>query len=125
MEAAMIDEVAGRDAIPASPTRGEAAKSAEAQVSHRPVHDTHTDATLEASSADRQAIEETIAKIREFIGPANSSLKIEIDPDTDRIVVKVLDDQSGELIRQIPSQEMVEIAKRLDAMQGIFITKRT
>jgi flagellar protein FlaG len=52
-------------------------------------------------------------------------LKIEIDGDTDRIVVKVLDDKSGEVIRQIPSQEMIEIAKRLDAMQGIFVTKRT
>jgi flagellar protein FlaG len=125
MEAAMINEVAGRDAIPAALARGDAVKSAEAQLSQRPAQATHTDATPESSSADRKVIEDTIAKIREFIGPANSSLKIEIDPDTDRIVVKILDDQSGELIRQIPSQEMVEIAKRLDAMQGIFVTKRT
>ena len=120
----MIDEVAGRDAIPAALARGETVKSAEAQASHHAVPATQTDATPESSS-DRKAIEDSIAKIRESIGPANSSLKIEIDADTDRIVVKVFDDQSGELIRQIPSQEMVEIAKRLDAMQGIFVTKRT
>jgi flagellar protein FlaG len=59
------------------------------------------------------------------LGHVDSSLKIEIDPDTDRVVVKVLNDQNGEIIRQIPSQEMVELAKRLDAMQGIFLTKRT
>ena len=121
----MIDEVAGRDAIPAALARGEAVKSAEAQVSQRPAQATHIDATPETSPADRKTIEDAITKIRESIGPAHSSLKIEIDPDTDGIVVKILDDQSGELIRQIPSQEMVEIAKRLDAMQGIFITKRT
>jgi flagellar protein FlaG len=125
MEAAMIDEIAGRDAIPAALVRGEAVKSAEAQVSQRPVHGTPSDATPESSPADRKAVEDSIAKIRESIGPANSSLKIEIDGDTDRIVVKVLDDKSGEVIRQIPSQEMIEIAKRLDAMQGIFVTKRT
>lgn len=121
----MIDEVAGRDAVPAALARGEAVKNVEAQVSQRSPQATRTDPTTEPSAADRKAIEDTITKIRESIGPANSSLKIQIDPDIDRIVVKIVDDQSGEVIRQIPSQEMVEIAKRLDAMQGIFITKRT
>ena len=121
----MIDEVAGRDAIPAALARGEAVKQAEAPGTLRPAQPTHTDRTPESSVPDLKAIEDSITKIRESIGPANSSLKIEIDADTDRIVVKILDDQSGELIRQIPSQEMVEIAKRLDAMQGVFVTKRT
>jgi flagellar protein FlaG len=124
MEESMIDDVVGRDAIPATLARGETVKTAGAQLSHHPVPASQIDATPESPS-DRKAIEDSIAKIRESIGPANSSLKIEIDADTDRIVVKVFDNQSGELIRQIPSQEMVEIAKRLDAMQGIFVTKRT
>jgi flagellar protein FlaG len=125
MEAAMIDEVAGRDAIPAALARGESGKNAETHVLPLPAAAQHTEPAQNKSAVDRKAIEQTIAKIRDAIGPANSSLKIEIDPDTDGIIVKVLDDQSGELIRQIPSQEMVEIAKRLDAMQGIFITRRT
>jgi flagellar protein FlaG len=122
MEAAMIDEVAGRDALPAALAKGDAVKSVETQTPPLPAQ--HTE-PADKKSVDRKAIEQTIAKIREAIGPANASLKIEIDPDSDQVIVKVLDDQSGELIRQIPSQEMVEIAKRLDTMQGIFITKRT
>lgn len=121
----MIDDVIRKDMLPAAAAKGEAVKSAEAQVSPPPAQTTRVNATPESSAADRKAIEDTVAKIREAIGPAHSSLKIEIDPDTDGIVVKVLDDKSGEVIRQIPSQEMIEIAKRLDAMQGIFVTKRT
>jgi len=117
----MIDEVAGRDALPAALGKGDAGKSVEKQAP-TPQDREPADKKLEV---DRKAIEQTIAKIREAIGPANASLKIEIDPDSDQVIVKVLDDRSGELIRQIPSQEMVEIAKRLDTMQGIFITKRT
>ena len=116
----MIDEVAGRDALPAALAKADAVKSTETQA----LPTQHAE-PADKKLVDRKAIEQTIAKIREAIGPANASLKIEIDPDSDRIIVKVLDDQSGELIRQIPSQEMVEIAKRLDMMQGIFITKRT
>ena len=121
----MIDDVIAKDLLPAVAVKGDALKSSEAHVSGRPAQVPHANATPESAAADRKAIEDTVAKIREYIGPANSSLKIEIDPDTDGVVVKVLDDQSGELIRQIPSQEMIEIAKRLDAMQGIFVTKRT
>jgi flagellar protein FlaG len=123
MEAAMIDEVAGRDALPAALAKGEAVKNIETQAPPLPAQ--HAESDQNKSAVDRKAVEQTVAKIQEAIGSANASLKIEIDPDTDRIIVKVLDDQSGEIIRQIPSQEMVEIAKRLDTMQGIFITKRT
>ena len=119
----MIDEVAGRDALPAALVKGDTVKNVEKQAPSLPAQ--HRDPADKTFAVDRKAIEQTIAKVREAIGPANASLKIEIDPDSDRVIVKVLDDQSGELIRQIPSQEMVEIAKRLDTMQGIFITKRT
>jgi len=119
----MIDEVAGRDALPAALAKGEAVKNIETQAPPLPAQ--HAESDQNKSAVDRKAVEQTVAKIQEAIGSANASLKIEIDPDTDRIIVKVLDDQSGEIIRQIPSQEMVEIAKRLDTMQGIFITKRT
>src|SRR5690348_10986506 len=102
MEAAMIDEVAGRDALPAALAKGEAVKSVQTEAASLPTQ--HTESAQNKSAVDRKAIEQTIAKIREAIGPANASLKIEIDPDTDRIIVKVLDDQSGEIIRQIPSQ---------------------
>jgi flagellar protein FlaG len=125
VEAAMIDDVVGREGLQAVLAKVETVKSTEVQPSQRPAQAQEHEAPSGSSAVDRKAIEDTVAKIRESIGPANSSLKIEIDPDTDRVVVKVLDDQSGEVIRQIPSQEMVEIAKRLDAMQGIFVTKRT
>lgn len=121
----MIDDVVGREGLQAALAKVETVKSTDASLSQRPAQAQKHEAPSGSSTVDRKAIEDTVAKIRESIGPANSSLKIEIDPDTDRVVVKVLDDQSGEVIRQIPSQEMVEIAKRLDAMQGIFVTKRT
>lgn len=121
----MIDVVIAKEILPISAAAGEAVKKPEAEVMPRATRASGANARQERSPADRKTIEDTVAKIREAIGPANSSLKIEIDPDTDGVIVKVLDDRSGEIIRQIPSQEMIEIAKRLDAMQGIFVTKRT
>jgi flagellar protein FlaG len=127
MEAAMIiDDVVKRDPLPAAHGSGEVVKSADGQAAPRPAGGaTQAESPPESSRLDRKAIEQAVAKVQETLGQLNTSLKIQIEPDTDRVVVKILNDQSGEIIRQIPSQEMVELAKRLDAMQGILLTKRT
>jgi len=36
-------------------------------------------------------------------------------------VVRVLDDATKEVIRQIPSEEALEIAKALDKLQGVLL----
>jgi flagellar protein FlaG len=36
----------------------------------------------------------------------------------------VVDTESGELIRQIPAQEIIEIAKALDKLQGMIIRQK-
>jgi flagellar protein FlaG len=125
MEAAMIDNVVGRDALPAALANGEAAKTVGAQASERPAQGKQVESSPESPAVDRKAIEQAAAKIQESIVQVDASLKIEIDSDIHRVVVKVINNQSGEVIRQIPSQEMVEIAKRLDAIQGLLFTKRT
>jgi len=39
-------------------------------------------------------------------------------------VVKLIDVKTKEVIRQIPAQEMLVIAKRLDELQGLLIKER-
>ncbi len=51
------------------------------------------------------------------------SLKFEIDRELNQVVVKVVDKQSGEVIRQIPPEEYLEIMKRLQDVGGVFMDK--
>ena len=44
---------------------------------------------------------------------ANRQLNFSIDSTTERVVVKVINEASGEVIRQIPSKEMLDIAAHL------------
>lgn len=118
----IIDDVVKRDALPAVNVRGDGAPSPQAQVVPPQEGD---DKHAELLSVDRKAIEQAVTKIQESIGQVDSSLRIEVDSDIHRVIVKVINNQSGEVIRQIPSQEIVEISKRLDAMQGLLLTKRT
>ena len=45
---------------------------------------------------------------------ASRDMRFSIDRDTGISVVKILDQHTGATIRQIPSQEMLEIAKSID-----------
>ena len=51
-------------------------------------------------------------------------LNFSVDSDTKQIVVKVMNPQTGELIRQIPSEEALKLAKAADSLQGLIISTK-
>jgi flagellar protein FlaG len=55
---------------------------------------------------------------------ASSNLQFSIDDDTGDTIVRVTDHKTGELISQIPSKEMLELAKSLDRMQGMLLRQQ-
>lgn len=63
-------------------------------------------------------------RINEFIEAFTRDLQFTVDKDTERVVLKVVDRQSGKVIRQIPSEEALEIAKALDDLKGLIITEK-
>jgi len=60
----------------------------------------------------------------EALAAMNRSIEFQVDPDTRQIVVRLIDTQSNEVLRQIPSQEMLEIAKSIDHLQGVLLRNR-
>lgn len=55
---------------------------------------------------------------------APNSLAFSIDDSTGKTVVRISDAQTGEMIRQIPSEEMLEIARSLDKLQGMLLQEQ-
>lgn len=72
----------------------------------------------------KQQVEEAVKAVKEFIQPMASNLAFEIDDDTGRTIIKITEASTGELIRQIPSEEMLEIAKALDRLQGLLVKQK-
>jgi flagellar protein FlaG len=73
---------------------------------------------------EEEQLNDAVKKTNDFINIISRELKFSIDKDTDTIVVKVIDTKTGDLIRQIPSKEMLAIAKALDTLQGLIIRKK-
>jgi flagellar protein FlaG len=62
---------------------------------------------------------EVVRSLNELAQNTQRELKFSIDDDTGRTVVKVMDLVSKELIRQIPSEEILELAKTADKISDL------
>ncbi|GAA5181597.1 hypothetical protein GCM10025771_28880 [Niveibacterium umoris] len=72
----------------------------------------------EQKQPDRQAVERALQEVKKAVDPMARNLQFSIDEDTGRTVVRVVDTATKEVIRQIPSEEVLAIAKALDNMDG-------
>jgi len=72
----------------------------------------------------QQAIEQAVKNVNDFVKPINNTLSFNLDQDTGQTVIKVVDLSTQEVIRQIPSEEMLAIAKALDTMKGLLVQQK-
>lgn len=68
------------------------------------------DKELEAS------LQESLNKVNEFLSVQSTSLSFEFDEKGDPPIIKVIDQGSEEVIREIPSKEFREVAKALEEL---------
>jgi flagellar protein FlaG len=74
---------------------------------------------------DKQlSVEESVEKLNATVATFNRSLQFSIDKDTKLNIVKVVDVNSKEVIRQIPSEEVISIAKAIDKLQGLLLSDK-
>ena len=59
--------------------------------------------------------------VQEVAGQVLQRWSFSTDADTGRVVVKITDTATGELVRQIPMEEMLALAKSLDRLQGLLL----
>ncbi len=71
----------------------------------------------EGSAAE---IELALGDISEYLQNTNTQLAFSVDEASDRSVVTVTDAESGDVIRQIPSEEVLKFAARINELQSEF-----
>lgn len=75
---------------------------------------------LEISDENLEQIKDATNKVLEQI---NIQLDFSYDKELNRMVVKVINKETGEVVRQIPPEEMLKIAKRMEEMVGVLLDK--
>lgn len=75
----------------------------------------------------REAVRRAAGEINEKLETHrvfNRQLKVRIHEDPRRIMVKVLDASTGETIREIPPEQVLEAAKIIDRLMGLLVDEK-
>ncbi|XQU09858.1 flagellar protein FlaG [Halomonas sp. LY9] len=63
---------------------------------------------------------EPIQRINDVMRPRG--LEFDISEESTRIITRVIDRETGDVIRQIPAEEVLLMAEQLEALQGKLIS---
>lgn len=76
------------------------------------------------AKASQRELDEAIKSVNDFVNSVNKSLQFSVDDDTGKTVVKVIDTETKQVIKQFPSEEMLAIAKALDGIKGLLVHQK-
>lgn len=79
------------------------------------------EAEEQVARKSREQLEEIREAVNEALKDMNVGLDFEEDEETEELVVKVMNREKEELIRQIPPEAMLQVAKRMEEMTGLLI----
>lgn len=106
-------------AVTASSNAVQAANSAQQSMLQSEEQQGTTNADQSGEGLEQQ-LEQAVSNMQEFVQTINRDLSFSLDDSTGRLVVKVTDSKSGDLIRQMPSEEALSLVKRLDEVRSFL-----
>jgi len=80
-----------------------------------------SDKTSMPGKTDIGQLDKAVEHINKSFEQASQGVEFSIDKETEIPVVKVVDRETREILRQMPSEEALAIARQIDRMQGLLI----
>ena len=72
------------------------------------------------TEAQKNKIEHISEALDNYVNALNTNLRIQVHDETGKIIVKVISEEDGKVIREIPPEEMLNLAAKMDETMGIF-----
>lgn len=75
-------------------------------------------------AVDAGQVAEATRQVEQLFQTVRRNLQFKDDPTSGRLVVSVIDADSGEIIRQIPPERMLRMAANLEQITGLLLGER-
>ena len=70
---------------------------------------------------NKEQLQASVARLQEALRQVESRVELSVDNDINQVIFRVVDKESGDLIRQIPSEKMVELERFFSGDTGLFV----
>ncbi len=75
-------------------------------------------------AASAEAAKLAAARINEFLKSSAANVEFTVDAASDHVIVRVVDAETRQLIRQIPTEETLAISRALDRLSGLLLAQK-
>ena len=117
----VVTPQAGQAATQAKSAAGAAVAEHVAATTSAPVENT---TQADQTRARAEAVKSAVEKANKVVQASARDIEFSVDNSTNDVVVKVVDQATKQVIRQIPSEEMLRIAQALDHLQGLLVKQK-
>jgi len=76
------------------------------------------------SAADAEQVKRAADEINRQLKDAAQSIRFSVDSGSGKTIVRVVDSETGDVIRQIPSEEVLAISRSIERMQGVLLHQK-
>ena len=93
-----------------------------AQASKRQeAHVEHADVNQVKQEPDTGDVQRTAGRLNKALEASNRNLAISVHDDTGKMIVRVTDPTTGDVIRQIPPEQLLEAEVNINEIIGLFV----
>jgi len=68
--------------------------------------------------ASLELVKSAAAEGNSILQATNRDLEFQVDESTKKVVVKIVDSKTGDVVRQVPSEDMLAFIKRMQDLEG-------
>lgn len=109
------------------PSRADNSAPAAPKLTVQDVHkvaDQRKDQSVNKLAENAAEIREAVAEINKAVKKVPTSLNFSVDEASKRFIVSVTDTNTGEVIRQLPGDAVLRIAKQLESLKGVVFDQK-
>ena len=76
------------------------------------------------AQASKEVMQAAAKQIQGYLKESGRNLNVSVDESTGYYVAKVVNPETGEVVRSLPSEETLRIARSIDQMRGLLVNQK-
>ncbi|MDT3417895.1 MULTISPECIES: flagellar protein FlaG [Brevibacillus] len=89
------------------------------EVSHR------YEITVDGNTTrSREQLEKEIGNLNKFLQTSNTHLKFTLHEELNEYYVQIIDDQTQEVVREVPSKKILDLVAKIHEMIGLLVDEK-
>lgn len=85
----------------------------------------NTNSDLEDTNYENRKVKDIIELVNKNIEISNNSIEFSIHEDTNRIMVKIIDKNTEEVLKEIPPEKILNMVAKFCKMAGIIVDEKS